>query len=217
MIPIADVVPTRTPPRVTWGLMALHAAGLGLTATAALTGAGRLPAVPPADAPMALAAVMALAVPPGWLQSFASLWALWLLGPTVEDRLGHGRLALLYVLTGVTAMAVQVWLSPMHGLPLAGAGGAVAGVLGAHVALFPTGRILAAALVPWRFELLEPPALAFIGAWLLAHLFGGTDLFALVAGGLTGAAAGRLLARPDRMQPAWWLAAGAAADVAGDE
>lgn len=147
---------------------------------------------------------LALAAAPGWVQAAANVWALWLFGENVEDRLGHGRFAAFCVAAGALAVTAQFGLHPATTMPAAGDAGAVAGVLGAHVALYPTGRVLAAGFVPFRFEVVEIPAVAPMAFWLLLVLIGGTSIFAVLGGFVAGAAAARLVARRDRMRVDWW-------------
>jgi len=106
----------------------------------------------------------------------------------VEDALGHVRYLLFYLLAGAGAVAAQVWMSPNAAIPLVGASGAIAGVLGAYMILYPRSAVLV--LVPWLFFLwtVEVPALFVIGLWFLAQLLGGLATVGYALGGAGGVA-----------------------------
>lgn len=95
---------------------------------------------------------------------------LWLFGPSVEDWTGRLRFLLLYVLGGLAVAALTALLDPGARLTTAAATGAVATVLGTHLAIYPRARMLGLALIPLYFTLFEVPTVAVIAAWLLAQL-----------------------------------------------
>jgi len=102
---------------------------------------------------------------------------LWIFGDNVEDRLGHGRFLALYLGSGVVAAVTQMLVAPTSSVPMVGASGAIAGVLGAYLLLFPMARIVT--LVPFGFimRLIELPALVFLGLWfVLQWLYGMTTI-----------------------------------------
>lgn len=104
---------------------------------------------------------------------------LYIFGDNVEDRLGHGRYLLFYLLTGALAGLSQVQFSPVSPVPIIGASGAVAGVLGAYFFLFPRARVLT--LVPFFFfiQILRIPAFFFLLFWfLMQFLYGASSLAA---------------------------------------
>lgn len=103
----------------------------------------------------------------GWMHFLGNMLYLWIFGDNVEDRLGHRRYLFFYFLTGAAASGAQTVLSPASTIPLIGASGAIAGVLGAYFVLYPRAKILA--LVPiWIFvRFLEIPAVLFLGFWFL--------------------------------------------------
>ena len=92
---------------------------------------------------------------------------LWIFADNVEDRLGHARFLLLYLGSGVAAAVSQILISPRSSLPMVGASGAIAGVLGAYLLMFPSARIVT--LIPlWVFwREVELPAFLFLGFWFL--------------------------------------------------
>lgn len=120
----------------------------------------------------------------GWLHLIFNMWTLWLFGPTIEDRLGHGRFLLFYILCGLFASFAHVLSGPTSIVPALGASGAIAGVLGCFVRLFPLARIIV--LIPILFFpfFFEVPAVVFAGVWFLIQLFQGTiQLFMPSLGG----------------------------------
>jgi membrane associated rhomboid family serine protease len=120
----------------------------------------------------------------GWFHIIGNMLYLWIFGDNVEDRLGHGRFVLFYILCGLVAALTQIYLNPTSKVPMVGASGAVAGVLGAYLLLFPHSRILA--LIPLGFfiQFAEIPALVFLVFWfLMQFLSGAVSLTAASSGG----------------------------------
>lgn len=115
----------------------------------------------------------------------ANMWMLWVFGDNVEDRMGHGRYLIFYLLCGVAAVVAQTWSAPQATVPMIGASGAIAGVLGAYFLLFPGARILTFVPVFIFFYLLEVPAVFFIGFWFFLQFLQGT-MQQLSASGATG-------------------------------
>ena len=107
-----------------------------------------------------------------------NLWFLWIFGSKVEDRLGPVKYLLFYLLAGGVAAAVQVAVDPGATVPMLGASGAISGVLGAYLILFPTAWVLA--LVPWIVPVLPVPAVIFLVLWFVIQAWSG--LGALAAG-----------------------------------
>ena len=100
----------------------------------------------------------------GWLHLLGNLWFLWVFGRNVERRLGAGRLLLFYLGCGVAAGLAQVGSQAGSLVPLIGASGAIAGILGAYLVLFPRARVLTLAPLP-LIALFEVPAWVFLGVW----------------------------------------------------
>lgn len=133
----------------------------------------------------------------GWMHLLGNMLYLWIFGDNVEDRMGHRRYLLFYLVVGSCAALSQVYLNPRSSLPLVGASGAIAGVMGAYFILFPKAKIMA--LVPiWIFiRFIEIPAILFLGFWfLLQALQSWGSILSASAG---GADAGGV---------AWWAHAG---------
>ncbi len=181
MIPLRDSRRTR---RFAWATAALLVANASLFAWEISLGE-RLPAalarlaVSPAEV-VALAApwrlplrlVTALFLHGGWLHLVGNLAFLWVFGDDVEGKLGPRRFLALYLAAGLVASAAQIAATPRSTLPLIGASGAIAGVLGAFLVLFPKARLsgvlpLGCLLVPMRSR-----AFLFIPFWFLLQLVG---------------------------------------------
>jgi membrane associated rhomboid family serine protease len=110
----------------------------------------------------------------GWLHLILNMWMLWLFGPAVEDRLGHGGFLAFYLACGIAAAFAHLFFNPTSTVPALGASGAIAGVLGSYVRLFPLARVIV--LVPIIFIPLffEMPALVFVGIWFILQVLQGT-------------------------------------------
>ena len=117
----------------------------------------------------------------GFLHLAANMLYLWIFGDNVEDRLGPGRFLLLYVGSGVAAAVTQILVSPTSSIPMVGASGAIAGILGAYLLLFPSARVVT--LVPLGFfvKMIELPAFIFLGLWFLLQWLQGLTTIGQVA------------------------------------
>jgi membrane associated rhomboid family serine protease len=98
-------------------------------------------------------------------------WFLWIFGKNVEDRLGPLQFLIFYLLSGLAAAALQVIVDPGSSVPMLGASGAISGVLGAYLLLFPTAWIIT--LVPWIVPILPVPAFIFLVLWFVIQAFNG--------------------------------------------
>ena len=114
----------------------------------------------------------------GWLHIIGNMWFLGVFGDNVEDRLGHLRFAVFYLVCGACSMLVQGWVLPGSRVPAIGASGAIAGVLGAYLVLYPGARVLTLVFV----FLVELPAVVFLGVWFLSQLASGTASLSPAAG-----------------------------------
>ncbi|MCL5268156.1 MAG: rhomboid family intramembrane serine protease [Bacteroidetes bacterium] len=109
----------------------------------------------------------------GWLHIIGNMWFLFIFGDNVEDRFGHGRYFLFYVLSGLAAAALQVSLSAGSSVPTIGASGAISGVLGAYLIMFPGAKVVTLIPILFIFDIIDISALLFIGFWFLMQFFGG--------------------------------------------
>jgi membrane associated rhomboid family serine protease len=122
----------------------------------------------------------------GWLHLIGNLVFLWVFGDNVEDAMGHARYAVFYLVVGLIASASHIFMNQNDFIPAIGASGAVAGVLGAYLVLYP--RATVAAILPIFILFLFPfrvPAVLLIGFWFLLQLFSG--IAAITSTDVTGA------------------------------
>jgi rhomboid family protein len=109
----------------------------------------------------------------GWLHFLGNMLYLWVFGDSVEDRIGHFRFLLFYLICGLAAAGSHIFTNPSSNLPTVGASGAIAGVLGAYLILFPGARVLTLVPIFFFFQLVELPALIFLGLWFVMQFFSG--------------------------------------------
>src|SRR5688572_12544152 len=105
----------------------------------------------------------------GWLHLLGNMLYLWIFGDNVEDRFGHGKFILFYFLCGIAALLAQLAFSADSNIPNVGASGAISGVLGAYLLLYPKGTIR----VYMGRGIIHAPALMVIGLWILLQVFSG--------------------------------------------
>ncbi len=110
----------------------------------------------------------------GWLHFLGNMWYLWIFGDNVEDELGHFRFILFYLLSGLLAGLAHVYLHPDSMIPTIGASGAIAGVMGAYIWMFPKSRVITIVPMILLFPIIEVPAVFFLGFWFFLQVFQGT-------------------------------------------
>jgi len=115
----------------------------------------------------------------GWWHLISNMLALYIFGDNVEDRLGHVRYLVFYLLSGVIAGGAHLVAYRGSSLPTVGASGAIAGVLGGYLVLFPYARVLTLVPIFFFIRIVEIPAIVYLGFWFISQLFNG--LFALAA------------------------------------
>jgi membrane associated rhomboid family serine protease len=115
----------------------------------------------------------------GWWHLISNMLALYIFGDNIEDRLGPFRYILFYLFSGVVASAAHLAAYSSSSLPTVGASGAIAGVLGAYLMLYPQARVITLVPVFYFLRIVELPALIYLGFWFISQLFNG--LFALSA------------------------------------
>jgi len=223
VIPLRDTNPTRRRPVVTIGLIAVcivvfayeltlqsSEGGRALSrffreyglvpATLSAALAGRGGSLPGALFPVLSSLFLHADV---WHIGFNLLF-LWIFGNNIEDRLGRPVFLAFYIAGGVVAAAAQVLVAPDSAVPLIGASGAIAAVLGAYLVLYPRARVLSLVYFGLFFQLLQVPAIALLGLWFLIQVVGalqasgpagdgGVALFAHIGGFVLGLAVGLAL------------------------
>jgi membrane associated rhomboid family serine protease len=124
----------------------------------------------------------------GLLHLAGNLLYLWIFGDNVEDELGHGRYLVFYLGSGILAALLQGVLSPSSTVPMIGASGAIAGVLGAYFVLHPRARIVTLVPLFLFFPLVEVPAWLYLLFWFLMQFWAGTSSLASGSGAEGGVA-----------------------------
>jgi membrane associated rhomboid family serine protease len=109
----------------------------------------------------------------GWQHILSNMWFLWIFGDNIEDILGHGKYLLFYLLCGVVAALAQVAVSPNSPIPIVGASGAIAGIMGAYMIKFPHSRILTLIFIVVFFTTIEIPAWVMLIYWFVLNFFSG--------------------------------------------
>jgi len=191
MIPLRDVIPSRTTPYITVTIIALNSLAWLYEVSLPheslnefLTIYGVVPAY--FSWPTLITSMF---LHGSWSHVLGNMWYLWIFGDNVEDRVGHGRFIVFYLLCGIGAALGQVAVDPNSMLPTIGASGAIAGVMGAYFVLYPHSRVLT--LIPWIFiQVVELPALVLLGFWFLMQLVdaGAVAVTAGTGGGVAFAA-----------------------------
>ena len=223
MLPLKDDIPSRTVPFVTVALIAasvlvfLYQASLGLgpdpgSARAAEAFVREFGVIP---CRLAGRCVLGGELPPPVLTVFTAMFVhgglfhvggnmlyLWIFGNNVEDTLGHLRFTVFYFASGVAAALAQTAVAPQSQIPMIGASGAVSGVLGAYLLLFPYARVLTLLVFGFFVRLVYVPAVVVLGFWIVVQFLnsfitlgaavsgggetGGTAWFAHIGGVLAG-------------------------------
>jgi membrane associated rhomboid family serine protease len=216
VIPIRDVIPSRTTPYVTIALILLNVLVFLVMPpgdSAAFDQFIRTWGVTPATFAWTSVAT-AMFVHAGLGHLVSNMLFLWIFGDNVEDRMGHGRYLLFYAICGLAAVLLQLVFEAGSTTPMVGASGAIAGVLGAYLVLFPHSRVLTLVFIVF----VEVPAVMLLGLWFATQLLSGLGTLTIVrpedmggvafwahAGGFaTGAALVLLFRRPERMRVEWW-------------
>ena len=122
----------------------------------------------------------------GWFHIINNMWVLLIFGDNVEAGMGSIRYPIFYLLSGVAAGLLQTYVWPSSTTPMIGASGAVAGVLGAYLVLFPRSRIASLVPILFIFTIVEIPAMLFLLFWFVSQLYSGW--FAIQGGGGSGIA-----------------------------
>ncbi|HZS63676.1 MAG TPA: rhomboid family intramembrane serine protease [Xanthobacteraceae bacterium] len=200
MFPIRTSVPARNPALVTWILIAVNCAvflfEIGLDPSDQESFFIRYALIParyfapevhglPAPSPVDYAPFFTnMFLHGGWLHLIVNMWTLWLFGPAVEDRLGSGRFLIFYLGCGMAASAAHALANATSVVPALGASGAIAGVMGCYLRLFPYARVIVLVpivFVPLFFEL---HAVLYVGIWFVTQLLQGTaEIFSPAATG----------------------------------
>jgi membrane associated rhomboid family serine protease len=218
MIPLRDVIPSRSTPYITVTLIVLNAVAwlYELTIPGDLRPVFlQLYGVVPADFSTPTL-VSSMFLHGSWSHFIGNMWYLWIFGDNVEDRVGHGRFIAFYLLCGIVAALGHVAMDPTSILPTIGASGAIAGVMGGYFVLYPQSRVLTLVPLIVYFEIIELPAVVLLGFWFIMQLFsagaiavtanassGGIAFVAHVAGFVAGLL-GVFVFQKRKRSSEWW-------------
>jgi membrane associated rhomboid family serine protease len=182
VLPLSDHNPRRTTPVVNYlfivinVLMFLWEVSLGDNIEPALFAFGFIPARfwgSPHIVVNFVRMMFSMFLHGGWLHLIGNMWYLWVFGDNIEDRLGHVRYAIFYVFCGILATLAHAIASPMSRIPSIGASGAIAGVLGAYLVLFPRARVTTLLPIFVFITVREIPAIIVLGLWFVLQFFSG--------------------------------------------
>jgi membrane associated rhomboid family serine protease len=220
VIPLRDIVPSRTTPLVTIAIIAVNVLvflfelSLGRAVEDFTMTWGLVPA-----AFSWVTVFTSMFLHGGILHVAGNMLYLWIFGDNVEDRMGHGRFLVFYLLCGVAAALGQTFAAPDSLVPMVGASGAIAGVMGAYFVLYPKSRIVTLVTLVFFFQVVEVPAIFFLGIWFVMQFLsgvgsivstaagdpgGGVAFWAHVAGFAAGASGVFVFRRPERERVEWW-------------
>jgi membrane associated rhomboid family serine protease len=238
VIPYRDENPTTLRPIVTVGIIALNVAawifverlGSANAVAAAVCNYGLIPGevlhrLPPGTGfemgpglfcaldpvPQYWTVVTSMFMHGGWMHLIGNMVFFWVFGNNIEDAMGHTRFAVFYLVCGVAAAAAQVFINQSSAIPMVGASGAISGVLGAYLLLYP--RVRVHALLPLGFYIttITLPAYVMLGYWILLQVLGslpalgaqqsgGTAFLAHIGGFVAGLALIRLFAKREYLE-----------------
>jgi membrane associated rhomboid family serine protease len=193
MIPIRDDTPRYSTPYVTYFIIALNAVVFLFELSVGTQGRGALDSliyefgVVPRRFERALAGTSGPSLPAlsltiltsmflhgGWLHIIGNMWFLWIFGDNVEDYLGHWKYLLFYLISGGGAAVLYILLDASSKQPTIGASGAIAGVMGAYLVLYPKARVLTLVFLIVFFTFWWLPAWVFLGYWFVLQFLSGT-------------------------------------------
>ncbi len=142
----------------------------------------------------------------GWFHLIGNMWFLWVFGNNIEDSMGHGRFVAFYAVCGLLAAGAQVMVNPSSAIPMVGASGAISGIMGAYLVLYPRVRVhmlvvlgffITTVAVPASWMLLYWVFLQLIGTTTASGSGGGVAFMAHLGGFIAGAALIKLFAKPE--------------------
>jgi membrane associated rhomboid family serine protease len=216
VIPLRDANPTRRTPVVTLSLviacsvaflweLGVQASGGDAALDAFVSRYGAVPAAVSADLragnllePSMLGVLTSIFLHGGWLHLLGNMLFLWIFGNNIEDRLGRLPYLAFYLAGGIAAALAQVAIDPSSTVPLIGASGAIAAILGAYFVFYPSARVTSLVFLGFFYQVLNVPAILVLGYWFVLQLVdgvaslgadnaqGGVAFFAHIGGFVTG-------------------------------
>jgi len=188
LLPLKDDIPSEGFPYVTAGLILLNAlifilpVSMGKNAQTFVTAFGATPYeltrhvdIPPLiQMPVFLTLFTSMFLHGGILHIGGNMLYLWIFGDNVEDAMGSVRFMIFYILCGVIAALAHIAIYPESTTPMVGASGAISGVLGAYLLLYPHARVLTLIVLFYFIRIVKLPALIILGFWIILQLLSGT-------------------------------------------
>ncbi|HET7874361.1 MAG TPA: rhomboid family intramembrane serine protease [Methylomirabilota bacterium] len=194
MLPLKDELPTQTTPFVTVGIIALNVVAFLYQVSLEVGGSreaqqaaqafvlefGLIPCrltgqcLAGVDLPAPVLTIFtSMFLHGGLFHIGGNMLYLWIFGNNVEDSLGHGRFLLFYLASGVAAALGQTLVAPSSTVPMIGASGAVSGVLGAYLLLFPQAHVLTLMIIGFFIRMVRVPAVVVLGFWIVIQVING--------------------------------------------
>jgi membrane associated rhomboid family serine protease len=229
VFPLKDNIPTRGFPYLTVGLILANVAvwlffqDAGNASQRQFYDYGALPcditgdggACPAQSQPWVLTLFTSMFMHGGWLHLGGNMLFLWIFGNNIEDAMGRPRFIVFYLLGGLAALGAQIAADPSSTAPTIGASGAIAGVLGGYLVLYPYARVLTLVFIVFFVTIIQVPAMIFLAVWIAQQILfvslemtdptggsGGVAYFAHIGGFIFGALAIRLFATHRSAPPA---------------
>jgi membrane associated rhomboid family serine protease len=190
MFPLRDDNPTTMTPFVTWALIAINVAvflyQISLSPSAAQLFVYQFGAIPAVVFGVKSLPAQVAAIPPlmsivtsmflhgGWMHLVGNMWFLWIFGNNIEEAMGHARYLAFYLICGILASASHIFSSSNSAIPSIGASGAIAGVLGAYIMLYPRARVWTLIFLGFFIRMMYLPAGVILGFWILIQCINGS-------------------------------------------
>ncbi|MBI4403482.1 MAG: rhomboid family intramembrane serine protease [Deltaproteobacteria bacterium] len=190
MLPLRDENPSHGVPFITIGLIVINTivfiyeASIGMRAESFVMAYAIIPAEIFGSIPSSLLPLFSsMFLHGGLLHLLGNMWFLWIFGDNLEEYLGHVGYLFFYLITGIVAGLAHIFLNHSSNIPTLGASGAVSGVLGGYLVLFPRIRIRTLITLGFFFQVIRIPAIFFLGLWFIMQLLGGLGGEAQIAFG----------------------------------
>ena len=198
MIPLRDNIPSRRTPVMTVGLIAVNILvflNQAMLPSREAAGFIKLYGLIPLEissgellvqhpVPLYATVFTSMFVHGGLFHLGGNMLYLWIFGDNVEDQMGRLKFLVFYLLAGLAAAAAQIWANPASKIPMIGASGAISGVLGAYLFLFPRARVLTLIPLGFFYRLIEIPAMVVLGLWIIVQVLNGAMTLGAQAGGV---------------------------------
>ncbi|OGW02785.1 MAG: rhomboid family intramembrane serine protease [Nitrospinae bacterium RIFCSPLOWO2_12_39_16] len=198
MIPLKDDNPTKIFPIVTIGIIAanilvfIYQLSLGAGYEKFIFTYGAFPYEithsvdigPPVQMPVFFTVYSSMFMHGGFMHIIGNMLYLWIFGNNIEDSMGHIRFIFFYLICGTVASLTHIFLAPNSKIPMVGASGAVSGILGAYLLLFPHARILTLVTFGFFIKMIKIPAMVVLGFWIVLQFLNSTVASGSEGGGV---------------------------------